>query len=458
MTRPFEKPDYEAMLHKTIQVGEALPEEHLARFVVKVICLLDLESIYGQYAKVGGKAIAPEVLLGLLVYGYASGVFSSRQIERATYENLAFQLVAGGLPPDHDTLANFRKTFLAQIQELFVQVLLLAQEVGVLKVGNISLDGSKIHADASKSKAVSHKRLLQLEDQLRAEVHELLSLGESADQGEVILPGGLVIADEITRRQLRLENLAKAKAVLEARAQERYAAEKAEYEAKVKERAEKAKRKGRRPGGKPPQPPEPGPRDKDQYNFTAPDSRIMQNSTDDGFDQHYNAQVGVDQASLLIVACSLSNHPHDKAEAEPTLAALSPQLGQVDAAALDNGFFSPTNIHACLERGIEPYIAPGRQAHHPRWQTFFATAGAPPPENASPKLKMAFKLQTEPGREIYRLRNCTVEPVLGIIKEVLGFRQFWLRGLWAAAGEWSLVCLAFNLKRWHRLDPQAILA
>lgn len=448
-------PDYEAILKKTIQVGEALPEEHLARFVVRVISLVDLESIYGQYANVGGKAIAPEVLLGLLVYGYASGVFSSRKIERATYENLAFQFVAGGLHPDHDTIANFRKTFLAQIQDLFVQVLLLAQEVGVLKVGNISLDGSKIHADASKSKAVSHKHLLQLEERLRNEVQELLSLGESADQGEVNLPGGLVIADEITRRQLRLENLAKAKAVIEARAQERYQAEQAEYETKVREREEKAKRNKRRPGGKPPQPPTPGPRDKDQYNFTDPDSRVMKNSTDDGFDQHYNVQVAVDQASLFIVACSLSNHPNDKAEAAPTLAALSPQLGQVDAAALDNGFFSPANIKACEQRGIEPYIATGRQAHYQPWQTFFAQAPEPPPDSASPKVMMAFKLQTEFGHEIYRLRKCTVEPVIGIIKEVLGFRQFSLRGLVAAAGEWSLVCLAFNLKRLHGLCPQA---
>jgi len=455
MTRQFEKPDYEAMLHKTIQVGEALPEEHLARFVVKVISLLDLESIYRQYAHVGGKAIAPEVLLGLLVYGYASGVFSSRKIERATYENLAFGFVAGGLHPDHDTIANFRKTFLAQIQELFVQVLLLAQAVGVLKVGNISLDGSKIHADASKSKAVSHQRLLVLEERLRAEVHELLSLGESADQGDVILPGGLVIADEITRRQLRLENLARAKAVLEARAQERYEAEKAEYEARVREREEKAKRKGRGPGGKPPQPPEPGPRDKDQYNFTDPDSRIMKNSRDDGFDQHYNVQIAVDQASLLVVANSLSNHPNDKGEAEPTLAALSLQLGQVDAAALDNGFFSPSTIKACEQRGIEPYIATGRLPHHPSWQAFSATEAEPPPESASPKIKMAYQLQTELGREIYRLRKCTVEPVIGIIKEVLGFRQFSLRGLLAAAGEWGLVCLAFNLKRLHVLYPQA---
>jgi transposase len=454
MTRQFEKPDYEAVLNKTIQVSEALPEEHLARFVVSVVSLLDLKCLYGRYANVGGKAIAPEVLLGLLVYGYASGVFSSRKIERATYENLAFGFVAGGLHPDHDTLANFRKTFLGEIQELFVQVLLLAQEVGVLKVGNISLDGSKIHADASKHKAVSYKRLLQLEERLRAEVHELLSLGESADQGEVVLPGGLVIEDEIARRQIRLENLAQAKVVLEARAKERYEAEQAEYEAKVREREEKAKRNKRRPGGKPLQPPQPGPRDKDQYNFTDPDSRIMKNSTDDGFDQHYNAQVAVDQASLLIVANSLSNHPNDKAEAEPTLAALSPDLGQIDAAALDNGYFSPASIKACEERGIEPYLATGRQAHYLSWQTFFATQGQPPPDSASPTVKMAYKLQTDFGREIYRLRKCTVEPVIGIIKEVLGFRQFSLRGLLAVAGEWCLVCLAFNLKRLHVLYPQ----
>jgi transposase len=458
MTRQFEKPDYEGMLNKTIRVGEALPEEHLARFVVSVVSLLDLESLYGHYANVGGKAIAPEVLLGLVVYGYASGVFSSRKIEQATYERLPFQFVAGGLHPDHDTLANFRKTFLGEIQALLVQVLLLAQEVGVLKVGNISLDGSKIHADASKHKAVSYKRLLVLETQLRAEVHELLSLGESADQGDVVLPGGLVIQDELARRQLRLENLAKAKAVLEARAVERYEAEQAEYEANVREREEKAKRNKRRMGGNPPLPPEPGPRDKDQYNFTDPDSRIMKHSTDDGFDQHYNAPVAIDQASLLIVSNSLSNHPNDKREAEPTLAALSPDLGQVEGAALDNGYFSPATFQACEQRGIEPYIATGRETHHRAWQTFFAQEPDPPPDTATPKVKMAYKLQTDLGRAIYRLRQCTVEPVIGIIKEVLGFRQFSLRGVKAAAGEWALVCLAFNFKRLHVLFPHARLA
>jgi hypothetical protein len=223
---------------------------------------------------VGAVAFAPEILLGLLFYGYATGVFSSRKIERATQESIPFRFIASGLHPDHDTIANFRKTFLAEIQDLFVQILLLAQEAGVFKLGNISIDGSKIHADASKHHAVSYKRLLELDTRLRQEVQQLLTLGEQADHGERALPDGLVIEDELAFREERLANLAKAKAVLEARAQERLAAEQAEYEAKLRERAEKAQRKGRKPGGRPPQPPTPGPHDDDQYNFTDPDSRI----------------------------------------------------------------------------------------------------------------------------------------------------------------------------------------
>jgi len=265
------------------------------------------------------------------------------------------------------------------------------------------------------------------------------------------LPDDLVIPDELALRQARLLNLAQAKAVLEARAQERYAVEQADYEAKVRERDEKARTNKRKPGGRPPQPPEPGPRDTDQYNFTDPDSRIMKNSTDTGFNQHYNVQVVVDQASLLIVATALSNHPNDKREAEPALAALPTELGMPMAAALDNGYWGPATQQALDKRGIEAYIATGHDAHHKSWQAFFAETPAPPPADASPKVKMAYKLQTEFGQAIYRLRKCTVEPVIGIIKEVLGFRQFSLRGLAAAAGEWTLVCLAFNLKRLHVL-------
>ena len=271
MTRKFRTANYEETLKLSITLGEALPPNHLARFVVDLITQLDLSAVYARYAPVGGEPFAPEILLGLLFYGYATGVFSSRKIEKATYESLPFRFLAGGLHPDHDTVANFRKTFLAEMQELFVQILLLAQAAGVLKLGNISLDGSKLHADASKSQAVSYKRLIEIDTQLRKEVGELFELGEQADQGDQPLPVGLVIQDEIALREERLANLAKAKAVLEARAKERYEAEKAEYEAKLREREKKASRHHRKPKGRPPQPPTPGPHDNDQYNFTDPE-------------------------------------------------------------------------------------------------------------------------------------------------------------------------------------------
>jgi transposase len=453
MSRKFKVPNYEETLNQTIRLAEALPPQHLARFVVDIIAQLDLSQIYGHYAPQGGEAIAPEILLGLLFYGYATGVFSSRKMEKATYESIPFRFIAGGLHPDHDTIANFRKIFLEEIKDLFVQILLLAQAAGVFKLGNISLDGSKIHADASKSHAVSYKRLIELDTQLRTEVNELFTVGEQADQGEIQLPEGLIVEDEIAIRQERLANLAKAKAVLEERAQERYEAEKAEYEAKLREREEKARKTKRGPRGRKPKPPEPGPRDKDQYNFTDPDSRIMKNSSHEGVDQHYNAQVASDQHSLLIVAHALSNHPNDKQEATPTLDALPSEVGKPEAVAMDAGYFSEANVNACEKRGIDPYIATGREPHHLDWHTFFQEQSEPPAENVSPKVKMAYKLQTEIGQAIYRLRKCTVEPVIGIIKEVLGFRQFSLRGLMAAAGEWCLVCLAFNLKRMHTLWP-----
>ena len=450
MTRKFKTVDYEAALDQTVSLREALPANHLARFVVELVAQLDLTNIYQRYGAHGGEAYAPEILLALLFYGYATGVFSSRKIERATYETLPFRFVAGGLHPDHDTLANFRKTFRVEIKELFVQVLFLAQATGYFKLGNISMDGSKVHANASKSKAISFKRLLELEAHLRAEVDQLFILAEQADRHE--LSDAMNVADEITLRQERLERLAEAKKVLQARAQERQAAEQAEYEAKQRERAAKAKRSGRKPPGRPPTPPSGEPQDKDQYNFTDPESRIMKCSSSAGFEQAYNAQVAVDQDSLLIVAYSLSNHPNDKAEAEPTLEALPPALGTPAAAALDNGFWSEKNLAALEKRRIEPYIATGREPHHKSWQERFTAEPEPPAEDASPQVKMAYRLRTEIGQAIYRLRKCTVEPVIGIIKAVLGFRQFSLRGLNAADSEWALVCLAFNLKRMHTLS------
>src|SRR5688572_4206857 len=258
MSRTFKTVDYQATLDQTVRLGDLLPPDHLARFVVDVIAQLDLSAIYARYRPRGGAPYAPEILFGLLAYGYATGVFSSRKLERATYEAAPFRFIAGNLHPDHDTIASFRTTFLPELQDLFVQVLLLAQTMGVLKLGNISIDGTKIHADASKSKAVSSKRLLELEAHLRTEVEALFALASHADQTSV--PDGMVIADEIVLREARLARLAEAKAVLEARAQERHASEQAEYDAKVRERAATARRTGKPPRGRPPTPPTPGPR------------------------------------------------------------------------------------------------------------------------------------------------------------------------------------------------------
>ena len=447
MSRTFKTVDYEATLDQTVRLGDCLPPDHLARFIVDVIAQLDLSAIYARYRPRGGAPYAPEILFGLLAYGYATGVFSSRKLERATYESAPFRFIAGNLHPDHDTLASFRTTFLPDLQDLFVQVLLLAQEMGVLKLGNISIDGTKIHADASKSKAVSYKRLQELETDLRADVQALFALASRADQGR--LPDGMVVANELALRQARLARLAEAKAVLEARAKERDALEQAEYEAKVREREAKAQRKGKPPRGRPPTPPTPGPRADDQYNFTDPESRIMKNSTDKGFNQHYNAQIAVEQESLLIVGSSLSNHPVDQGEVVPTVDAIPAALGTPEAAALDQGYFSAANIRTLEGLGIAPYIATGREPHQLNWEAYFAEVPTPPPSDASPKELMAYKLRTAVGQAIYRLRKCTVEPVIGIIKEVLGFRQFSLRGVVGAAGEWVLVCLACNLKRLH---------
>ncbi len=449
MARKFKTVDYEQSGQQTVTVNDCLPANHLARFIVAIVGMLDLSVFYAYYATIGGEPIDPKVLLGLMLYGYATGVFSSRKIEKATYEVIPFRYIAGGLHPDHSTIAWFRKQFLPETVVIFVQVLLVAHEMGYLKLGNISLDGSKVHADASKSKAVSYGRLLKLEKQLQREVEELLALGGQADETE--LPEELEIDVEVTFRQDRLVNLAEAKRVLEARAEEHYQIELAKHQAKLQAREEKAQETGRKPRGPKPKAPKPGVRDKDQYNFTDPDSRIMKNSTNGGFDQHYNVQIAVDQDNLFVVGNTLSNHPVDTYEVIPTVDAIPSGIGRPQTVALDRNYFAPKNIQKLEERKIDPFIATGREPHYKSWRERFAQTPAPPPDDASPIVKMAYKLRTEIGKAIYDLRKSTVEPVIGIIKEVLGFRQFSLRGLEAAAGEWCLVCLAWNLKRLHKL-------
>jgi hypothetical protein len=386
------------------------------------------------------------MLLGILVYGYATGVFSSRKLERATYDSVAFRFLAANDHPDHDTIATFRRRFLEEIEKLFVDVLKLAREMGVLKMGTIALDGTKIHANASRHSALSYEHAGKIEAQLKAEVAELMAKAEAADAADI--PDGISIPDELARREERLHKIKAARATIEARAKERHAREMAEHEAKMAARDAKIAATGKKPGGKPPAPPVEGPDPKDQVNLTDEASRIMP-VAGGGFEQCYNAQAAVAAGSLLVVATDVVQAPNDKQQVEPMLEkieALPDELGEVENLLADSGYFSAANVDACKEAGVEPVIAMGRQPHHPPLSERFAAAPEAPKE-PTPVEAMAHKLKTPEGRALYALRKQTPEPVFGIIKSVLGFRQFSLRGLDKVRGEWSLVTMAWNLKR-----------
>ena len=433
-------------------VDEWLPEKHLARFVVEVIDGLDLSVMRGSYRNSGSASYPPSLLLGILVYGYATGVFSSRKLERASYDSVAFRFIAANQHPDHDTIAAFRRRFLQEIEGLFVQVLAVAREMGVLKMGTVALDGTKIHANASRHSALSYEHAGKIEAQLKVEVAELLAKAEAADRAD--LPDGLSIPDELARREERLAKLAEARATIEARAKERFDREQAEHRAKLAARDAKAAATGRKPRGKPPQPPVEGPRPTDQVNLTDEQSRIMP-VAGGGFEQCYNAQAAVAAGSLLVVAADVVQATNDKRQLVPMLgklAALPADLGKPETLLADTGYFSAANVQACGAAGIAPLIALGREAHHSSLSERFAEA-PPAPDDPTPVEAMAHRLKTLEGRKLYAQRKHIPEPVFGIIKSVLGFRQFLLRGLNKVRGEWNLVTLAWNLKRMFVLSP-----
>ena len=434
-------------------VQEWLPEAHLARYVVDVVEQLDLSALERAYAGKGSDAYHPALLLALLIYGYATGTFSSRKIERATYDSLAFRFIACNRHPDHDTLAHFRKRFGAEFESAFVQVLQVARENQLSRFGTVSLDGTKIHANASRHSALSYAHAEKIEAQLKAEVQELMQLAEAADQSS--LPDGVQLPDEIKRREDRLAAIAAAKAKIEARAKERHEREQAEYQAKMSAREVKAKAPGRKPGGKPPQPPQAGPRADEQVNLTDEDSRIMK-VAGGGFEQCYNAQGVVDTESMLILAPHVTQAANDKEQVEPMVAkiqVLPEGLNGPATLLADSGFFSEKNVETCRLAQIEPLIAVGRDEHHPHWRNRFEQP-APLTGPASHVEQMKHALKTKAGRAAYALRKQTVEPVFGIIKSVMGFRQFLLRGLANVTNEWTLVCLAWNLKRMAALRAQ----
>jgi transposase len=443
--RPF---DRETAFLLPPSIDEWLPRKHLARFIVELIAKFDLSSMIKSYRGSGGsEPYHPQVLLALIVYGYATGVFSSRRLERATHDSVAFRFITANSHPDHTTIATFRSRFLPEIEDIFLQVLKIAKEMGLLQFGNVGLDGTKIHANASKHSALSYEHACKIEDHLTLEVKELMAMAEAADKADVA--DGLSIPDELERREERLRAIAEAKAKIEARAAERYARDKAEYDAKMAARDAKQKETGKKPGGKEPKAPEEGPRPKDQINITDEDSRIMPVSGG-GFEQCYNAQALVCEDSLFVVAADVVQDANDKRQIEPMLkqiADLPEELGAVETLLGDNGFFSEANVNACVAAGIEPLLAMSKESHHKGLRERFAKDPETAPENPTPLEAMIYRFQTRDGKKLYAKRKHTPEPVFGIIKSVLGFRHFLLRGLEKVKGEWRLVTMAWNIKR-----------
>ena len=425
-----------------------LPQKHLARFVVDIVERLELRELESCYGGGGKQPYHPALLLALLFYGYATGVFASRKLEQASYDSVAFRFITGDTHPDHDTIATFRKRFVKELEGLFVQMLVMAKVMGVLKLGNVSLDGTKIKANASKHKAMSWGYANKLEEQLRREVRELLKKAEQADaqdEPEIDIP------DELARREDRLAAIEKAKAEIERRARERFEAEQAEHEEKLKRRQKKEAKSGKKAGGRAPKAPQGGPREKDQVNFTDEESRIMPSS--EGFVQAYNAQAAVDIDTHLIVENHITQQPNDKQEIEPALKRLNgleDSLGKPDGLLADAGYFSEDNVKRCAANEITPYIPESREQHNLPLELWLQSP-PPCPDEADALTTMAHRLRTPEGRAMYAKRKSTVETVFGIIKQVLGFRQFHLRGLESVQGEWNLVCMAWNLKRLYAL-------
>lgn len=449
MRPDFVHPDRDTPFLFPPSVQDWLPQDHLARFVVDIVAQLDLSSLRSSYAGRGSRPYDPSMLLSLLIYGYATGVSSSRKLEQATYDSVAFRYITGNQHPDHDTIAGFRQRFSTEVKKHFTRVLVIASEMGLMRLGTVSLDGTKIKANASKHQAMSWDHACKLEKKLQAEVDQLLLLAEQADNTS--FAEGMCVPEELAIREKRLEKIAEIKTKIDQRARERYDQEQKAYTEKLAEREQK-KKNGRKGNGKSPKAPEPGPRPKDQVNLTDEESRIMP-SSGGGFMQAYNAQACVDIATLLIIAASTTQKPNDKQQVTPALEALSnlpAELGQVTEVIADTGYYSGANVDACEAAGIEPLIAISREAHNQSIEQRFSRP-EPIAADADAVTRMKHRLKTTEGKATYAKRKCTVEPVFGIIKSVLGHRQFLRRGVRNAEAEWSLIGLAWNLKRMHAL-------
>jgi transposase len=442
-----------------------LPEGHLALFISDVVDELDLTPIVAVYEAGDGRGqppYHPAMLVKLLVYAYCTGKPSSRQIERATYEEVPYRVLAADQHPDHDSIAAFRQRHLAALAGLFGQVLQLCQRAGLVTLGHVALDGTKLQANASKHKAMSYARMGEAERKLEQEVATLLAQAQRVDAAEDAQYGkgkrGDELPAELARRESRLRKIREAKAALEAEARAQAAAAAETAHAKLAEREHQATATGRKPKGRPPRVPDPAqaaPAPKAQRNFTDPESRIMKDGATKSFVQAYNAQAAVDSAAQIIVAAEVTQEANDKAQLVPLLTQVGANLERSPAAAsADAGYFSEANVTAEALRGIDLYVPPDRQKHG----AAAPSPREPVPPDGSVSAQMRAKLRTTAGEARYALRKAIVEPVFGQIKDGRGFRRFSFRGVVKVRAEWFLICLTHNLLKLFRAGvcPQGV--
>lgn len=430
-----------------------LPQGHVAYFVLDLLGELDLSEIYASYdgSKGGRPGFDPRLMVGLLLYAYCQGVASSRKIEKATYESVPFRVLATNQHPDHDTIAEFRRRHLSALSGLFVQVLHLCQKAGLVRLGHVAMDGTKLRANASKHKAMSYGRMKEKVTELEAQVEALLAEAEAVDAAEDAQYGkgcrGDELPEELRFRQQRLEKIRQAKEALEAEARAEEQRRQRESAAKGKQDAEAS------PDGSP----QAEPAEKAQRNFTDPDSRIMLDGATKSFEQSYNCQAAVDSQAQVIVAAQVTQQANDKQQIKPLTEQMKANLGGVKPRAIsaDAGYFSEDNVNYLESEKIEPYVATGRQKHGTAEST---VPRGRIPSRATVRERMARKLRTKRGKREYSRRKETVEPVFGQIKEARGLRRFLLRGLESVQAEWNLICATHNLLKLFRSgwSPQAI--
>jgi len=423
-----------------------VPHGDMVHFVIEAVEGMRLHTLKVNRRGSGSEQYPPKMMLGLLIYCYANGIFSSRRIERATYRDVAVRYLTGDTHPDHDTVATFRRENFEAVGEAFLEVLQLAREIGVLKVGTVSVDGTHIRANASKDKNVRYDRAGELERQLESDVRQLLQEAERTDRREE--DDGQSLPKEIARREKLREKMLQARERLERRAKQRAEAEQAEYEAKVRARQQ---REGSRKGPRP-TPPKDTPEDHEQMNLSDGDSALMRKNKRSGYEQAYNGQATVDaDGSQLILGGHVSRCASDANELAAAVENVPEEIGEVSSVLADSGYVNGDAWESLEQDGVDLYVAVSRAENHSQRQYDYrptSVTAKPAKVIKDPRLlAMREKLQTDAGRRLYAKRKQTVEPVFGIIKHVMGFRQFLLRGLAKVSGEWELVRLAYNVKR-----------